>query len=214
MPDSAVCMTPPKKWPWILSSGLCGMLLAAGCASEKSHKWLTFFFDGAPGSKGASTPSQPGYSPGQTTNLISGRAPLREEPPLVVHPPYAERKCVECHASNYSQRLKGDVSAIFTACHKKFLVKAKYTHAPMVDGQCNICHEPHQAKEKFLLVKSSRELCFDCHEPKVVLQIAACRQSEARICTECHNPHQENKRFLLHTLGEKALPALKPTPDK
>jgi hypothetical protein len=44
--DSEAGMTFLKKSPWMLSSGLCGMLLAAGCASQASHKWLTFFFDG------------------------------------------------------------------------------------------------------------------------------------------------------------------------
>jgi len=190
------------------------MLLIAGCTSHTKHKWLTFFFDGVPGSDGASVPAQPGSPPAETTNLPPVQVPSAAEPLVVVHPPYADRKCIACHASNYSQRLKDEVSTICIGCHKAFLVKAKFSHAPMEDGQCTLCHAPHQAKEKFLLVKDSRELCFDCHEPEEVLKIKACGQAEARTCTVCHDPHQENRRFLLRARAEKPVPAPNKTPDK
>lgn len=209
-------MIPPKKWFWMLSLGLSGLLLATGCASTSArHKWLSFFFDGVPDRNAPSLVAASLESaPDRSTNLTAAaRALAMVEPPLVVHAPYAERKCMECHASNYSQRLKGEISAICLACHKKFQTKAGYSHAPMEDGQCTLCHAPHQSKEKFLLVKNSRELCFDCHEPEEVLKIKACGPPDTSDCTTCHNPHQENRRFLLHSLLEKSAPARKAGPD-
>ena len=133
---------------------------------------------------------------------------------MVVHPPYAERKCAVCHASNYSERLKDEVTAICIGCHKLFLVKTTYVHAPIADGQCTVCHVSHASKEKFLLVKNSRELCFDCHEPEGVIQIKGCGAAEDRACTACHDPHQENRRFLLHGRAGKPSPLRSVTPEK
>jgi predicted CXXCH cytochrome family protein len=132
---------------------------------------------------------------------------------MVVHRPYAERRCIECHASNFSQRLKGDVSGICTACHKGFLQKAKFIHAPVADGQCTICHEPHQGKEPHLLVKNVRDLCFDCHKPDAVFKTKACAESPTRACTECHDPHMEDGKFRLFPPGQNS-PVRRMTPEK
>ena len=198
---------------------VCGMALVAGCASQTKHQWLTFFFDGVPGAPGVAISTRVELPAKQITDW----PPIWRTPPvlgplaagaaLVVHLPYAERRCIECHASNYSQRLKGDVSEICTGCHKAFLVKAKFTHAPIADGQCTVCHEPHQGAEKFLLVKSVRELCFDCHERESVLKTKACAQAEGRSCTGCHDPHQEDRRFLLFPPGQTS-PVRKMTPEQ
>lgn len=203
-----------KKWLWILSIGLGGTLLATGCSSTPArHRWLTFFFDGVPDPQAVSRTMQPELPRNPSTNATPALALALAEPPMVVHAPYADRKCMECHASNYSQRLKGEISTTCAACHKQFLVKARFTHAPLEDGQCTLCHNPHQAKEKFLLVKNSRELCFDCHEPEEVLKIKACGQASESSCTVCHNPHQENQKFLLHSLAAKSSPARDASPD-
>jgi predicted CXXCH cytochrome family protein len=188
--------------------------MVTGCTSQTQRKWLTFFFDGVPGSQGASMSTRSGRPQVDTTNLPPVRMPPSAEALSVMHPPYAERKCDACHASNYSQRLKDEVTAICTGCHKLFLVKAKYSHAPIEDGQCTLCHLPHQAKEKFLLVKNVRELCFDCHEPEDVLKIKGCGASQDRNCTACHDPHQENRRFLLHERAGKPSPLRYTTPEK
>jgi predicted CXXCH cytochrome family protein len=206
-------MTSLRKWSWLILGVICGMLLVSGCAAQTKRQWLTFFFDGVPAPRSKSTAPSPEASQTQTTN-----APFRRvtpaEPVMVVHPPYAERKCAACHASNYSERLKGDVTSICTSCHKLFLVKATDVHAPVADGQCTICHVSHESKEKFLLVKNSRELCFDCHEPEDVLNIKGCGASEDRLCTACHDPHQENRRFLLHARAGKPSPLRYTTPEK
>jgi predicted CXXCH cytochrome family protein len=207
-------MIPKTKWPLILSSCLCGVLLLAGCSSETKHKWMTVFFDGVPGSTGKPDSAQPKTPQGAGTNATPARLNLPEEPLMFVHQPYAERKCVACHASDYSQRLKDDVSNICISCHKAFLVRAEFQHAPMEDGQCTICHASHQSKEKFLLIKNSRELCFDCHDPEEVLKIKPCGESQAVNCTVCHDPHQENQRFLIRTHTDKPSPARDTTPDK
>jgi predicted CXXCH cytochrome family protein len=191
------------------------MVLVAGCASNTKHKWLSFFFDGVPSPRGVPTPLRPEHPQAGSANLSPGLGgPPSVEPLTVVHQPYADRKCTDCHASNYSQRLKGEVSAICASCHKMFLVKAKYSHAPIEDGQCTLCHLPHQAKEKFLLVKNIRELCFDCHEPEDVFKTKTCEESPDRPCTACHDPHQENRKFLLHSIAKKYAPARNSTPDK
>ena len=202
------------KWPGFLSCGLCGMLLAAGCASTSKHRWLAFFFDGVPDTRRAPNQSSVEPLPAATTNRSPVQATAPAEPVMVVHSPYAERNCVACHESNYSQRLKDDVSRVCTGCHKAFLVQAKFIHAPVADGQCTLCHAAHQAREKFRLVKDSRELCFDCHDPDEVLRIRACGDAEDRVCTACHDPHQGNQRFLLRARAEKPSLVQNATPEK
>ncbi len=203
-----------RTWPALVASSICGLLLAAGCSSATKHRWLTVFFDGVPGPEQAAN-SRPLVRPQvQSTNPAPVRVAAPAEPSLVVHAPYAERNCVACHASDYSQRLRDDVSAICMGCHKAFLAKAAYVHAPVADGQCTLCHTAHQAKEKYRLVKESRELCFDCHEPDGLLRLPACGGSTERVCTECHDPHQENRRFLLRSRVEKRSLVQNETPDK
>jgi predicted CXXCH cytochrome family protein len=204
-----------RKWSWILAGGICAMLLAAGCATETKHRWLTFFFDGVP-DPNQTTAAAPGRirGPAQSTNPSPIRVTAPAEPPLVVHAPFAERNCTACHASNFSQRLKDDIPNVCAGCHRAFLTKAAYSHAPIEDGQCTICHAAHQSKEKYLLVKSSRELCFDCHDPDVILAIRPCGQSDEPTCTACHDPHQENQRFLLRTRTGQPSPARLVTPPK
>ena len=213
-------MTAPKTWFRFLYGGILAMILVMGCSSNSKDKWLNFFFDGVPSKKGA----KPGDSSSRSfenTNLgpVLVMIPPKIEatsnvPQLVVHRPYEERRCTECHASNFSQRLKGDVSKVCTACHTEFLHKAKYSHAPNEDGQCTVCHEPHQSKEKKLLIKASQELCFDCHEPENVFKTKACVESGGRTCIECHDPHQEDKRFLIRSSPGKSSWGQKMMPNK
>jgi predicted CXXCH cytochrome family protein len=209
----------PTKWSCLLSGVICGMVLAAGCASKTKQQWLTLFFDGVPGSTNSVAAPKTAAPARDITELPPiWRMPPPLGPsaggsPMVVHQPYAERRCTECHASNFSERLKGDVSSLCIACHKAFLVRAKYTHAPVVDGQCTLCHQPHQASEKFLLVRNEQELCFGCHELESFAKNRGCGAPQGRRCTNCHDPHQENTKFLLFP-PDKTSPVRKMAPEK
>lgn len=213
--DCNTCMRLLKTWFWMLPVCLCGVLLLAGCASGSKSKWLQFFFDGAPGSPVESKQARKFDKVDLPPIWLD---PPRLEPgsnerPLTIHQPYAERRCVECHASNFSQTLKGDVSGLCSACHKGFLTKTKFIHAPVSDGQCTVCHFPHQGREPHLLVKPIRELCFDCHKEEYVMSIKACSETPGRICTECHDPHMEDRKFRLVPPGQSG-PVRKMTPEK
>jgi predicted CXXCH cytochrome family protein len=207
-------MTLSKTWLLILICGVGGICLLAGCSNNTRHKVYYFFFDEEPETKAAPRRTRrDNVQLSNTNNLLinTNLALAKAGPPMVVHKPYAERRCTECHASDYSQRLKGDVSYICLACHKAFNIKAKFYHAPVEDGQCTVCHAPHQSREKNLLLKKVPELCFDCHTPEIVFRTKVCAENPN--CIECHDPHQEDRRFLLFPPGHKA-PVRKMAPEQ
>ena len=72
-------------------------MILAGCATETKQKWLTFFFDGVPQPGATNAVAKTAVAPVSTTNatgqvtVTTPAAPAR--PPLIVHPPYAQRDC-------------------------------------------------------------------------------------------------------------------------
>ena len=89
-------------------AALCAALV--GCRSRTKQEWLSLFFDGVNkhGQTNAPAPElEAELTPASTNAAPAAVLAKRSEPKLVTHPPFAERKCQECHISKLSQSLKG-----------------------------------------------------------------------------------------------------------
>lgn len=184
-------------WTGLLLVGgaVAGLVLASGCSTQTKRQWLTFFFDGVPPEKTNSLATATGTA-FNGTNAAAAQA-TSAAPVLQVHPPYAEGKCIACHESNYSQKMRANLGDSCLGCHKDLLVTGKSWHAPAAAGECVVCHEPHQSSHKFLLKEFPNLLCAQCHASGEMATVAAHQEKGQADCTTCHDPHQSGNKFLL-----------------
>ena len=192
---------------WVIS----GLLLTAGCSSTNKRKWLTLFFDGVP-SESSLTSRQVAQV---STNNHQAAAPARSAGPVrpkapenIVHRPFAEGKCIQCHGeSGLSPKAKAPSRELCFTCHKDFLANTKVKHQPAENGECLSCHDAHQSPYKNLLLKKTSVLCWDCHEDvekKIKAAKVVHQPVENGECSSCHNPHANDRKKLL----TKSAPAL------
>ena len=170
-----------------------GWLLLAGCSGPSKQKWLSTFFDGvpvpgartnAPAAQAAAAP-QPG-----TTNVVAQQAPASAAPKFFMHPPYAQRRCAECHQAQTSQKMPGKGAAVCFTCHKDTMLLGKVKHQPAENGECTSCHNPHQATNTNLSVQLPPVLCAQCHDPFPKVAKSKHQPVENGECLDCHNPHR------------------------
>ena len=99
-------------------------------------------------------------------------------------------------------------SCINNECHYK-INKGKFTHAPAVEGKCNLCHiskskehPDYDNVNDFKAKAKENELCFSCHE-KLYKSITYVTQTHFHSplkqgkCTACHDPHTSKYKGLL-----------------
>ena len=182
------------------SAVACGiLLLMSACATRTKQEWLQFFFDGVPSENEQQAESQAKDDSMQGPQKKSRAALMlaaRESSPVqVIHEPYANNDCMECHESNQSQRMKGPMIDVCFECHDDFLTDITFQHDPAAVGDCMDCHDPHMSVEPSLLILPQRDLCFECHdvfEEKFVHEPAG-----AGDCQECHDAHASDIPALL-----------------
>ena len=193
---------------WILMVTAGGVLLTTGCNSTTQRKWLTFFFDGVPPETSATNAPVSSALTGTNAIVVVSKRPVPPKPrELIMHKPYAEDKCAQCHQSAFSQQLVAPIPKLCFSCHKDFLAGAKVKHQPVENGDCKSCHDPHQSVNKNLLVKTGGKLCFDCHDD-LQTQLAKAKSKHQPVengeCLSCHNAHATE----LKKLVAKKTPAL------
>lgn len=176
----------------------------AGCATWNRHEVLTFFFDGVP-VPGSETNAIARAAGNATNDLTGGSASsmVASASAEIVHEPYADKDCTSCHASRYTEKMKGKALDVCFECHDDFLKTAKVRHSPAEDGSCMECHAPHHSPHKGLLVKPVTDLCFDCHD-RMPKDLAVHQPVADNDCLACHAAHASNVEKLL----KKKLPAL------
>ncbi|MEI6779342.1 MAG: cytochrome c3 family protein [Verrucomicrobiota bacterium] len=168
------------------------MLLAAGCRPETKDKLLRVFFTGVD-AKGRPAVAAAAVS----TNTAVRTAATNTFPVVFLHQPFAERNCTACHVSDLSQELRTGGSGLCLGCHDKLIGNAKYVHAPVSDGRCDLCHQSHDSPERFLLTRKAQVLCLDCH---ALVQMAKLRDHATLPdagCTSCHDPHRSERKSLV-----------------
>jgi len=171
----------------ILACCVTTVLLCA-CNTTKSHKVMSFFFDGVP-DPGKAPVEQVGRDNRKGEATATATASRYRE-----HGPYAAKQCQACHMKATS-RLVLPIEELCLTCHSLDFRK-KYIHGPLASGGCKVCHEPHGSTYPFLLVSEPKEFCLRCHDGNAIAKSDAHKGVEAQ-CTTCHDAHSSDEEFLL-----------------
>lgn len=177
--------------------GLLGSFWA-GCSIEKHYDVLSFFFDGVP------DPNAPVEVSG-----VFARNPRAD---YIVHEPFAEGACQNCHTDFSDLTAIRNDSGVCLQCHASSLNEYAYMHAPVVTTNCLWCHNPHQSPHAYLLRAEPADLCGRCHTARVLGP--AHRSQPAALfasCLDCHAGHGGSQPLFLlpnapSLLSEEAFP--------
>jgi predicted CXXCH cytochrome family protein len=183
-----------------LAAVFCGVLLATGCSSTNRHEWLAFFFDGVPPETSVTNRPVAQVATGTSRAAAVVPKPRFPKPPEnLMHRPYAENKCAECHGGGdmMTAQPRVPVPQLCFTCHKDFLAGNKVKHQPVEDGECLSCHDPHPSPYKNLLIKKGNALCLTCHDDPLAEGKFKHQAVEAGDCTDCHAPHATHFKGLL-----------------
>ena len=113
------------------------------------------------------------------------------------HPPYAQKRCNNCHDKNTESGFVVEADKLCVHCHTGF-PKGEFVHGPVAVGACLKCHVPHSSKFPSLLVKPRSEVCNVCHtERRAAAGLHKTAMSKEIACADCHNPHAGNDRYFL-----------------
>jgi predicted CXXCH cytochrome family protein len=190
--------------------------LAAACGTpQQRYRILSFFFDGVPLPIEAERLG-PDEEDGEAANAARAGLIRQFVPQDVVHAPYAEQACGECH-DRMQFEIGGAGAQLCKQCHDDSGAPPVWSHPPVTEGECLTCHAPHRSKAPGLLRKPAVELCAECHDPSD--QAFAARHGaldEPRTpCTACHSGHGGDRRAYLRPHEELTCapchrPALQP----
>ncbi|NTW88080.1 MAG: cytochrome C [Desulfobulbaceae bacterium] len=187
-----------NRYKYILVIGV-GILIG-GCNSLTVHKVTSTVFDGVPSMP---SPEQYCYDYHQKALQDEREAAKKLEAQALqagdrsVHPPYAEKRCNDCHNKESDSGFVTEKEALCAVCHKNFL-EGSNVHGPAAVGSCLECHLPHNAPNPSLLKKVNGELCATCHREQRQAESLHKAVAEKSIsCVKCHNPHAGNNPFFL-----------------
>jgi predicted CXXCH cytochrome family protein len=178
----------------ILLLAACALL--SGCDPLTMHKVSTTIFDGVP-----SMPSAEEYCQDYHLKATQDELLARQKQKSVVqdskHPPYAEKRCNDCHNKETESGFVVPADKLCAHCHKDFPV-GNFLHGPAAVGACLKCHVPHTSNNPSLLSKPPSEVCAVCHaEKRLSVKLHSASQSKGLGCTDCHDPHGGSDRFFL-----------------
>jgi predicted CXXCH cytochrome family protein len=171
---------------WTLGAALVGSVAAAvwcGCTvTKENYATLSLFFDGVPDPNARVAGGEPG-------DLLIAAKP-------VVHQPFAEEKCEECHKTQYRPS-RNDPTACLN-CHDKLMDKHAWTHGAVAGGACLWCHTPHESARKWLLRGPDRKLCMQCHSAAMLSdQTVPAHADPKSSCLACHFGHGGDSAIML-----------------
>ncbi len=178
---------------------IAAIALWSGCSVNKSnYKVLSFFFDGVP---------DPSLPVGALGGSADGKPVL-----VVLHPPYVQERCDECHKSKY-RPTKND-SSICLPCHAAVQTQYPRMHGPVVATACLWCHNPHESSQPALLRFPDRKVCSQCHTESMLESARVPAHADPkRGCVECHSGHGSVQPFMLKpgvTPGAPRTPGAEP----
>ncbi len=183
-------------------SALIGLLISfTACTATHRTRILTAVFDGVPSEKtpqaDALVVAESNASDEVSLQVSELYARARAAPPGVRHKPFANRECLSCHESQFSEKLRADVTELCQLCHKSMFGPRSFPHAPVEAKHCLECHKPHESIEPALLAQSEREVCAKCHDQNRVLSTPAHTQIGNDACHGCHDSHGGQKKYFL-----------------
>ncbi|UFS71066.1 cytochrome c3 family protein [Geomonas sp. RF6] len=124
-----------------------------------------------------------------------------------LHSPVKDGDCTSCHVQRVKEHpLKGGKSfelaakgaSLCSSCHDG-MVKKKFVHVPVKEGECLSCHNPHGAAERYLMDVGDDKtaLCLNCHDEAPFKEKWMHGPAAVGSCTECHDPHDAAEKKLL-----------------
>lgn len=181
----------------IITLFITGTLLISACDPLTVHKVTTTIFDGVP-----SMPSPEQYCRDYHIQATKEELAAKQKQQQSVkqgstHPPFAEKRCNDCHDKNTDSGFVVAADLLCAHCHKGFPA-GNFLHGPAAVGSCLKCHLPHSADNPTLLVKPAAELCDGCHiEARGSSRLHTSSRAKGMSCTDCHDPHGGSNRFFL-----------------
>jgi len=185
---------------WFLLGAIL-ILIGPSCSSQKNYKVLSFFFDGVP------DPNAPIVAEG-SEQTGTGSSPKFLS---IVHKPYAEGKCSECHEGDTSkfESFQKVSSEVCMKCHAQVINQFPVMHGPVSSGECLLCHNPHESSVRGMLNDDAPAVCAQCHVSEFLPQDPE-HQDPKRSCLECHVAHGAEKHGLLLSTYVKGSAATQP----
>jgi predicted CXXCH cytochrome family protein len=170
---------------------ILALIAWGGCTvTSKNYRTLSFLFDGVPNPDLPGAPGEPGAVPTFA----------------VVHRPYAEDRCEECH-SGRARPSRLDSSACLK-CHAESPTEHTHMHGPVAAMACLWCHNPHESSHRHLLRDSDRNVCSQCHTPALLgSERVPAHADPSRSCLECHSGHGGTAAYFLKAGVRDARPA-------
>jgi len=172
-------------------------VVLGGCDPLTLHKVTSTIFDGVPSMPPAEQYCKDYHEQATLDMLMAERKQQQNIVQESKHPPYAEKRCNDCHNKDAESGFVVAADALCAHCHKGF-PKGNFLHGPAAVGGCLKCHLPHTSQNPNLLTKPKGELCGVCHtESRVALGLHDTMTTKGLACTDCHDPHGGNNRFFL-----------------
>ncbi len=173
--------------------------MVCGCDPLTAHKITSTIFDGVP-----SMPPAEQFCSEYHEKKLSDEAEAARKKQLASakgnessHPPYAEKRCNDCHDKSKESGLIRPRHQICFVCHPN-INNGAMVHGPAATGSCLECHDPHSSKFSSLLKTDKSEICGTCHREKRAAQSMHGKvAAKGVLCTDCHDPHAGNARFFL-----------------
>jgi len=175
------------------------MVMICGCDPVTTHKITSTIFDGVPS---LPPPEQFCREYHERTVAEELEAARKKELAAVKtegssHPPYADKRCDDCHDKSKESGLIRPRNEICFVCHPT-INKGAFVHGPASVGGCLECHEPHSSSNPSLLKFEKRSLCGGCHREKRLAEtMHKSVTAKGMLCMDCHDPHSSNVRYFL-----------------
>jgi predicted CXXCH cytochrome family protein len=185
-----------KKTSLIIFLIVATAALLCACDPLTVHKVTSTIFDGVPSMPPAEQYCQE-YHVQATKDELLAKQKQQGVKQTSSHPPFAEKKCNDCHDKSTDSGFVVAADVLCAHCHKGF-PEGNFLHGPAAVGACLKCHAPHTADNPSLLHKPTAEICDPCHaEARGSSKLHTASRAKGMVCTECHDPHGGSNRFFL-----------------
>ncbi|MFZ4855052.1 MAG: cytochrome c3 family protein [Desulfuromonadaceae bacterium] len=185
-----------NQTPIIFLLSACVLLICA-CDPLTVHKVSSTIFDGVPTMPSPQQYCRDYHIQATKEEQAAKQKLLQSVKHDSIHPPFAEKRCNDCHDKSTDSGFVVATDALCAHCHKGF-PSGDFLHGPAAVGTCLKCHAPHSADQLNLLVKPLEEICDTCHaEARSSSKLHSSTRARGIACTDCHDPHGGSNRFFL-----------------
>ncbi|MEI6827847.1 MAG: cytochrome c3 family protein [Desulfuromonadales bacterium] len=186
-----------KKSNFIIFLLSVSALLTSACDPLTVHKVSSTIFDGVPTLPSAEQFCRDYHIQATKDELAAQQKQLQGVKQGSSHPPFAEKRCNDCHDKSTESGFVVAANVLCAHCHKGYPA-GNFLHGPAAVGACRKCHAPHTSDNPTLLVNPAAEVCDTCHaEARSSSKLHTASRAKGIVCTDCHDPHGGSNRFFL-----------------